>query len=127
LIVYLRKNPDYGVFEFDLKGFFNRVRPTAVFGYINKRTNILANIIMKMITEIVYEWKTLEKETELKIHGRGGGEHLIVSREGLPQGLPISPLLCSLALELYEPPKGLFMYADDGVFVGRNTRRFLRF
>lgn len=43
-------------------------------------------------------------------------------REGLPQGLGISPLLATLAIEMFEPPKGLIMYADDGIFVGTKEK-----
>jgi len=38
-------------------------------------------------------------------------------RTGLPQGLSISPILATLVLELVQPPKGLVMYADDGIFI----------
>lgn len=46
----------------------------------------------------------------------------IIMREGLPQGLGISPLLATLAIEMFEPPKGLIMYADDGIFVGAGQK-----
>jgi len=42
--------------------------------------------------------------------------HII--RRGLPQGLSLSPLLATMVLELFKPPKGLFLYADDGLFIG---------
>jgi len=42
----------------------------------------------------------------------------VIIRKGLPQGLSLSPLLCTLAVEQFKPPKGTFMYVDDGVFIG---------
>jgi len=42
----------------------------------------------------------------------------VIIRKGLPQGLSLSPLLCTIAVEQFKPPKGTFMYVDDGVFIG---------
>jgi len=47
----------------------------------------------------------------------------IMRRTGLPQGLSISPILATLALELLNPPKGLVMYADDGLVMGQTKER----
>ena len=44
-------------------------------------------------------------------------------RTGLPQGLSVSPILATLAIELLEPPKGLVMYADDGLVMGQTRER----
>jgi hypothetical protein len=40
-----------------------------------------------------------------------------ITRTGVPQGLAMSPLLATLAVEWLDPPKGLVMYADDGVVI----------
>jgi hypothetical protein len=45
-----------------------------------------------------------------------GTPHIL--REGLPQGLSLSPLLCTLVVEQFKPPLGTFMYVDDGMFIG---------
>jgi hypothetical protein len=63
----------------------------------------------------------LEEEVELKHdydveHNGNIVPHII--RKGLPQGLSLSPLLATMVLELFKAPKGLFMYADDGIFIG---------
>jgi hypothetical protein len=44
----------------------------------------------------------------------------IIVREGLPQGLSISPLLATLALESTKTPRNLLMYADDGLIFGNS-------
>lgn len=49
-----------------------------------------------------------------------------ITRTGVPQGLAMSPLLATLAVEWLDPPKGLVMYADDGVVV-RDDRDFSEF
>jgi len=41
----------------------------------------------------------------------------LIVRSGLPQGLSISPILATLMIEIIKPPKGLVMYADDGLFI----------
>jgi hypothetical protein len=45
-------------------------------------------------------------------------------RKGLPQGSPVSPVLATISCELSNPPQGLTMYADDGVFVGSDLEPF---
>lgn len=44
-------------------------------------------------------------------------------RTGLPQGLSMSPILATLAIELLEPPKGLVMYADDGLIISDSNNK----
>jgi hypothetical protein len=45
-------------------------------------------------------------------------------RKGMPQGSPVSPILATLACDMTNPPKGLTMYADDGIFVGEDLSVF---
>lgn len=64
-----------------------------------------------------YKWETLEEEAELACSiDKKGVKHIL--RQGLPQGLSLSPLLCTLAVEQFKPPKGTFLYVDDGLFIG---------
>jgi hypothetical protein len=43
----------------------------------------------------------------------------VINRCGMPQGLSISPILCTLLLDVCKPPNDLFMMADDGIFLGK--------
>jgi len=131
IVRYIRKNPGYQIYEFDLKAFFNKVRPTAIYSILRTRGFLIADLVDKILKEIRYEYKSLEKESELQCAGKtmekNGKKIDVITREGVPQGLSISPLLATLAMEIYQPPKGLFMYADDGLYIGPNMKRFERF
>jgi len=59
------------------------------------------------------------------------GEEIIIDapyiiREGLPQGLSISPVLATLAMEIFKNPEELTLYADDGVYVGNSMKKFMK-
>jgi len=43
----------------------------------------------------------------------------LIVREGMPQGLSISPLLSTLVIEQLKAPEGLVMYADDGLHLSK--------
>jgi len=73
------------------------------------------------LIQVEYKFKEVHEEKELvfdkKVEHNGKIiPHII--RRGLPQGLSLSPLLSTMVLELFKPPKGLFLYADDGLFIG---------
>jgi len=87
---------------------------------LSRRDELLGNLILKVITNVGYKFKEIHKEAELTCTVVKGEKHII--RRGLPQGLSLSPLLCTLAVEQFCPPKGTFMYADDGVFIGDEER-----
>lgn len=75
---------------------------------------------MTLIYNVSYNFEELKQEAELKMVGRVnrfGRIKPLIRREGLPQGLSISPLLATLVLEMIKPPKGLVMYADDGLHI----------
>jgi len=72
-------------------------------------------LVLKLVTNVRYKFTELMPEQELFI---ADNEKRVIIRKGLPQGLSISPLLCTLAVEQFKPPKGTFMYVDDGVFIG---------
>jgi hypothetical protein len=81
----------------------------------------MAEVIARMLIQVEYKFKELKDEAELNITYKVEHNGKIlnrIERKGLPQGLSISPLLATLVLELFKAPKGLFMYADDGLFLG---------
>jgi hypothetical protein len=45
-------------------------------------------------------------------------------RKGMPQGSPVSPILATLACDMTNPPRGLTMYADDGIYIGESLDAF---
>jgi len=118
IVDYLKDNPGSRIYEFDLKSFFNFVSPYWVHQALMARDEMLANLVLKAITNVGYTFKELKEEAELTVAEVEGVNHII--RRGLPQGLSLSPLLSTLAIEQFTHPKGLFMYADDGVFIGDN-------
>jgi len=77
-----------------------------------RMTESVSNIII-LIIGLLFTLKAKRKTVIRK-------ERLMIRREGMPQGLSVSPLLSTLAIELLEPPKGLIMYADDGLHLSKN-------
>lgn len=75
--------------------------------------------------EYKFDRKIENLPEEAEIHRRGEAVLLrrnakskpYIIRRGLPQGLSFSPLLSTVVLELPETPKGLIMYADDGLVI----------
>jgi hypothetical protein len=67
----------------------------------------------------------LKEEEELKVfkwEGQPGRpKELVLLRKGLPQGLSLSPILATLPLEMTTPPRGLIMYADDGLIINGDS------
>jgi len=49
----------------------------------------------------------------------------IYVRKGVPQGLPLSPVLATLTCEIPGAPKGTIMYADDGIYIGYRPNKFM--
>lgn len=47
-----------------------------------------------------------------------------ITREGLPQGLSISPVLATLAMEIFRNIEEIIMYADDGLYIGNSWSKF---
>jgi len=112
------------IYEFDFKSYFNKVRPEWIHTYLRIRSLELANLIINLVSNIRYVFdrplERLPEEAEIRFMGksnfRGIVKHQMV-RSGVPQGLSLSPILATLVLELFKPPKGLHMYADDGLFI----------
>jgi hypothetical protein len=71
-----------------------------------------------------------DKELQYRYMGytNGGTKKPNIYRNGMPQGSPLSPVLATIALENWEFPEGLILYADDGIYIGEDfspLRRFL--
>jgi len=128
------------IYEFDFQSYFNKVRIEWVYTYLKIRSEDLANLIIRIIGAVEYKFdRTIDKlpeEAEVRVMGKSrwqqvkvikkrGWKHIILKdelkhlivRSGLPQGLSISPILATLMIEIIKPPKGLVMYADDGLFI----------
>jgi hypothetical protein len=147
IIATLSVNDKANIYEFDLTSFFNTVKPSWIFRTVKIRSPMLAEMIMKILTNIKYDINELMEEKELKylwtLHRKipkretikWHGTKLIrrehkaknkvlraIERCGLPQGLSMSPYLCTLALNI-NPFKftKLVMYADDGLFLTNQT------
>lgn len=207
----LKKSPTI-VYEFDLKSYFNTVRPMWVYRSLLSRSSILAELIYKIIMQIKYKlpsevdkgeiiefkswyvraliaqpviqivliymlgiiglliwliglamfleqaglkptkgivwthvskmvtWRKViynvikpERELQCKrtepmtISTKKGDMEIdapYIIREGLPQGLSISPVLATLTMEMFKNPDELTLYADDGVYIGNNIDKF---
>jgi len=107
-------------YEFDLIGFFNTVPRDQIKKAVTKYCGqICSQIVDKILIEIRYTFKELLPERELQLYGtklHGGKEKNVIIRAGIPQGLPLSPVISTLVLEMNGSPEGLIMYADDGLY-----------
>jgi len=113
-------------YEFDLKSFFNTVEPFIIFKKLEEVDKRLTYLISSILRRIVYRIPSLEDEAEIKCKGTHKGLDLR-ERYGVPQGLSLSPLLSTWALEYYDRPKNLVMYADDGIcFFKNNPGKFFK-
>lgn len=116
----------YSGYEFDLKSFFNTVEPFIIFKKLETINKELTYLISSVLRRIVYRIPSLEKEAEIKSIGEKEGLELR-ERFGVPQGLSLSPLLSTWALEYYDRPKNIIMYADDGIcFYKNNPGKFFK-
>jgi hypothetical protein len=109
----------YSVLEFDLTSFFNTVEPFIIFKKLEKYGREVTYLTSSILKRITYRWDELKEEAELRRKGTKSGLELI-ERRGTPQGLSLSPLLATWALEYFGRPEDLEMYADDGLFFYKN-------
>lgn len=88
-------------------------------------------LVMSVLKNVRYRFKELKEEKELTYrydgYTKGGKKVPNIYRDGTPQGSPLSPILSTIALENWEFPEGLIMYADDGVFIGNDYSPLRRF
>jgi hypothetical protein len=116
----------YKCYEFDLVGFFNTVPRDEIKKAVKRYCGPLcATIVDKILIEIRYTFKELLPERELRLFGmklHGGKEKKVLIRSGIPQGLPLSPVISTMVLENNGCPKGLTMYADDGVYLYKEDK-----
>jgi hypothetical protein len=104
-------------YEFDLKSFFNTVEPFIIMRKLEEVNKQLAISVSTIIKNIEYRFEKLEPEAELKPKA---GRRNTIERFGVPQGLSLSPLLSTWALEYYGRPENMVMYADDGIYFFKN-------
>jgi hypothetical protein len=107
----------YDGYEFDLKSFFNTVEPFIIMRKLEEVNKQLAISVSTIIKNIEYRFEKLESEAELKPKA---GRRNTIERFGVPQGLSLSPLLSTWALEYYGRPENMVMYADDGIYFFKN-------
>jgi hypothetical protein len=102
----------YNIYEFDFKSYFNTVSLSSVFKTIGKYGPHLAYTVTNMIaTDTVKTKNGFKEEKEYtKIEGS------LYKKQGMPQGLSLSPILATLVLESKITPDNLVMYADDGLY-----------
>jgi len=114
----------YQGYEFDLKSFFNTVEPYIYLRKLEELSKPLTKIVGLVIKNIEYRYSELKPESEL--HPKEMRKNTLV-RTGVPQGLSLSPILSTWALEYYGRPNNLIMYADDGIyFFKHNISAFMR-
>jgi hypothetical protein len=142
----ISKNPlTLRAYEFDLKSFFNMVPWSWIKHVISERLGKdMGLLVMSILKNIRYRFEKpedgskpdlsnlLKDEKELKYkhmgYTKGKVKKPVIYRDGMPQGSPLSPVLATVALENWEFPEGLVLYADDGVYIGEDfspLRRFL--
>jgi hypothetical protein len=132
-------------YEFDLKSFFNMVPWSWIKHVISERLGKdMGLLIMSVLKNIRYRFEKpkegekldlknlLVGDKELKYiemrKSKGNVKKPLIYRNGMPQGSPLSPVLATVALENWEFPEGLILYADDGIYIGDDfspLRRFL--
>lgn len=108
----------YKIMEFDFRSFFNTVSLTSVYKHVGHFAPAAANVVTHMLANINLRVKGDLKE-EKEYESLGNGQY---QKNGLPQGLSLSPLLCTLVLENEVTPKNLVMYADDGLYFYKGSR-----
>jgi hypothetical protein len=109
--------------EFDLKGFFNTIKRHSIHEAALRYSMLLANCIKHVMDNTRYIYDKLRVETELiKVDYKHWKDKTkkkdSIYRSGVPQGLPLSPLAATIALENEVNMKELVLYADDGILIG---------
>jgi retron-type reverse transcriptase len=113
-IIERTKDEDVKIYEFDLKSFFNLVDVNRVAKILDRYDWRLGAYVKTVNINSIAKFKELLPEVEYFQEGD------IIHKQGLPQGLPWSPLLASLVLSDIGL-KDTLMYADDGLVFYKNT------
>ena len=104
------------MWEFDLKSFFNTINPLSVNQILNKLDPRIASWVSRVNLNTFPKFKDniLYYEEEYKIYYQSG--LMMLFKQGLPQGLPWSPLMASLVLSHTGfKDEDCLMYTDDGI------------
>lgn len=126
-LVQKLKNHKGIIYEFDLESFFNKVRPSWVYRGLLRKSSLLAEVMARILVFIDYKFKELKPEKELIYKGRveqWGKLIPKIERSGMPQGLPFSPILSTIAMENFKTNEQFVMYADDGIYLGKDMKAF---
>lgn len=137
------------IYEFDLKSFFNNVTWTSIGQALDRKLSPLAStLVLTYLHHVRYNFREEYKEEDeltpvgkydfkpdhpsvistdsgFQIYGSFKESRPIYVRKGVPQGLPLSPVLATLTCEIPGAPKGTIMYADDGLYIGYRPRKFV--
>lgn len=109
------------MYEFDLKGWFNHVRPIWVMNFLKADSPYLSELFGQITYRSRIVFRELKSEAELTLLRTREDGVLDIKKEGITQGLPHSPVAANLALASQEYPEGLVMYADDGIFMSNQV------
>lgn len=136
------------IYEFDLKAFFNNVTWGSIGQALDRKLSPLAStLVLTYLHHVRYHWREEYKEEDemtpvgnyeivpktssiittesgFQLYGNFKESRPIYVRKGVPQGLPLSPVLATLTCEIPGAPKGTIMYADDGIYIGYRPNKF---
>lgn len=115
-IIAKTKNSEYGIWEFDLKAFFNTINPLSINQILRQIDPRVSTWVSRVNLNSFPKFKdnVLYYEEEYKIYQQSGMR--ILEKTGVPQGLPWSPLLASMVLSHTGfKDEDCLMYADDGI------------
>lgn len=106
------------IYEFDLKGFFNTINPKVLYLSLGKYgMGLYKYVTLVNRCSIAKFGKEFFHELEYKFQAIYGDRN-ILTKNGLPQGAPWSPLLASLTLgKIGFASSTLIMFADDGIIM----------
>lgn len=107
------------IYEFDLKGFFNTINPKVLYLSLGKYGMGLYKYVTLVNRCSIAKFEEFYPELEYKFQAIYGDKN-ILTKNGLPQGAPWSPLLASLTLgKIGFNQSNLIMFADDGIIIRR--------
>jgi len=109
--------------EFDFKSFFNSINIAWVTGYLRTKSEHLAGLVVMMYDGIKYKFdrpiENIPKEAEIVVEENK--RIPVINRNGLPQGLSLSPILATAVMGSLPKLEGLVMFADDGMIIREDS------